>query len=153
VSRSSSGKASPITVFSSMPRIEPLSAKMEGLAVSRSSSGRASPITVFSSMPRIEPETLRAWRANNEKRLAEKDAKEEENMKQLRETTKKELADWYKYNEQLEKTKSSNRSAKEEFVAEVNDLKPGAEGSPIGSATASWLTSIQSTPSPPKTQP
>jgi len=110
------------------PVVDMLSAPMEGLAVSRSSSGKASPITVFSSMPRIEPETIRAWRADNEKRLAEKDAKEEENLIQLREQAKKELADWYKhYKEQLEKTKSSNRSAEEEFVAEVNDIKPGTE--------------------------
>merc|ERR1712029_9191 len=132
-SRSSSGKASPTNAFSSMPRIEQSSAPVavEGLAASRSSSGKASPTTVFAPMSRIEPETIRAWRADNEKRLAEKDAKEEENLKQAREQAKKELADWYKkYNEQLAKTKSSNRSAEEEFVAEVNDIKPVAGAKP-----------------------
>merc|ERR1712029_1018301 len=123
--------ASPTTVFAPMSRIEPSSAPMEGLAASRSSSGKASPTNAFSSMSRIEPETIRAWRADNEKRLAEKDAKEEENLKQAREQAKKELADWYKkYNEQLAKTKSSNRSAEEEFVAEVNDIKPVAGAKP-----------------------
>merc|ERR1711893_323550 len=79
-------------------------------------------------MPRIEPETIRVWRAENEKRLAEKDAKEEEQLEQLREQAKKELSDWYKhYKDQVEKTKSVNRSAELEFVAEVNDIKPGTE--------------------------
>jgi len=110
------------------PVVDMLSAPMDGLAVSRSSSGKGSPITILSSMPRIEPETIRAWRADNEKRLAEKDAKEEENLVELREQAKKELADWYKhYKEQLEKTKAVNRSAEVEFVAEVNDIKPGTE--------------------------
>merc|ERR1712029_1115472 len=106
------------------PVVDMLSADMLGLEV-------ASPTTVFAPMSRIEPETIRAWRADNEKRLAEKDAKEEENLKQAREQAKKELADWYKkYNEQLAKTKSSNRSAEEEFVAEGNDIKPVAGAKP-----------------------
>jgi len=110
------------------PALDTLSAPMEGLAVSGQSSGKASPAFMMSSMPRIEPETIRAWRAENEQRLVEKDAKEEEMLVQLREQAKKELADWYKhYKEQLEKTKSLNRSAEEEFVAEVNDIKPGTE--------------------------
>merc|ERR1711974_348788 len=38
------------------------------------------------------------------------------------------LSDWYKhYKDQVEKTKSVNRSAELEFVAEVNDIKPGTE--------------------------
>jgi len=110
------------------PVVDTLSAPMEELAVSGHSSGKTSPMMMMSSVPRIEPETIRAWRAENEQRLVEKDAKEEEMLVQLREQAKKELADWYKhYKEQLEKTKSLNRSAEEEFVAEVNDIKPGTE--------------------------
>ena len=45
-------------------------------------------------VPRIEPETIRVWREENEKRLAEKDAKEDEMLKELREQAKKELSDW-----------------------------------------------------------
>jgi len=77
---------------------------------------------------RIEPETIRVWREENAKRLAEKDAKEEEMLSELREQAKKELSDWYKhYKEQVEKTKSFNRESEMEFVAEVNDIKPGTE--------------------------
>lgn len=111
-----------------------LAAPMEGLGLSsggdggRGSTGASPSMTMMSSVPRIEPETIRAWRAENEKRLAEKDAKEEEMLIQLREQAKKELSDWYKhYKDQVEKTKSSNRSAEMEFVAEVNDIKPGTE--------------------------
>ena len=52
------------------------------------------PSSMMSGMPRIEPETIRQWREDNEKRLAEKDAKEEEQLEQLREQAKKELSDW-----------------------------------------------------------
>lgn len=113
-----------------------LAAPMEGLGIGGSGggsmgggvSGGTSPVMMMSSVPRIEPETIRAWRAENEKRLAEKDAKEEEMLNQLREQAKKELSDWYKhYKDQVEKTKSANRSAEMEFVAEVNDIKPGTE--------------------------
>jgi len=83
---------------------------------------------ILMSVPRMEPETIRVWRADNENRLAEKDAKEQEMLTQLREQAKKELTDWYRhYQEQVEKTKSVNRSAEMEFVAEVNDIRPGTE--------------------------
>merc|ERR1712150_275772 len=46
----------------------------------------------------------------------------------LREQAKKELDDWYKhYEEQLNKTKVTNRESEKEFVAEVNDIRPGSE--------------------------
>ena len=46
------------------------------------------------SVPREEPETIKAWRAEQEKRLEEKDQKEQEMMEDLREKAKKELQDW-----------------------------------------------------------
>merc|ERR1711973_908058 len=113
-----------------------LTAPMDGLGLSESQpdrvspslSGMTMPSSMMSGMPRIEPETIRQWREDNEKRLAEKDAKEEEQLEQLKEQAKKELSDWYKhYKDQVEKTKSVNRSAELEFVAEVNDIKPGTE--------------------------
>ena len=61
---------------------------------SPSLSGMTMPSSMMSGMPRIEPETIRQWREDNEKRLAEKDAKEEEQLEQLREQAKKELSDW-----------------------------------------------------------
>jgi len=111
------------------PEAAPMATDM-GLLSSGMDGMRVSPRTVSPvyTMPRIEPETIRVWRAENEKRLAEKDAKEEEMLTQLREQAKKELSDWYKhYKEQVEKTKSINRESEMEFVAEVNDIKPGTE--------------------------
>jgi len=97
-----------------------------GLVASQMDQMRVSP--QMSAPIRIEPETIRVWREENAKRLAEKDAKEEEMLNELREQAKKELTDWYKhYKEQVEKTKSFNRESEMEFVAEVNDIKPGTE--------------------------
>jgi len=97
-----------------------------GLMASQMDQMRVSP--QMSAPIRIEPETIRVWREENAKRLAEKDAKEEEMLDELREQAKKELTDWYKhYKEQVEKTKSFNRESEMEFVAEVNDIKPGTE--------------------------
>jgi len=96
----------------------------------RMGSGGASPVMMMASdrMPRIEPETIRTWREEHARRLAEKDAREEEMLTQLRDQAKKELADWYKHHkDQVDKTKSANRSAEMEFVAEVNDIRPGTE--------------------------
>jgi len=126
------GEEEPAAAADQQPATDTLSAPMEGLGISGGGgSGSLSPVMMLSAgstMPRIEPETIRAWRADNEKRLAEKDAKEEEMLEQLREQAKKELSDWYKhYKDQVEKTKSVNRSAEMEFVAEVNDIKPGTE--------------------------
>ncbi len=80
------------------------------------------------SIPREEPETIKQWRAEQEKRLAEKDAKEGEMMEELRERAKKELHDWYsKYEEQLDKTKSDNRVGEKQFVAQMDHIEPGTE--------------------------
>lgn len=59
---------------------------LEGLNLGR---GAPSP-----SVPREEPETIKKWRAEQEQRLAEKDAREEEMMKELKEKAKQELQDW-----------------------------------------------------------
>ena len=77
------------------PEAAPMATDM-GLLSSGMDGMRVSPRTVspVMTMPRIEPETIRVWRAENEKRLAEKDAKEEEMLTQLREQAKKELSDW-----------------------------------------------------------
>merc|ERR1711993_87691 len=65
---------------------------------------------------------------DQEKRLQEKDAKEEETMAQLRDEAKKDLDEWYKrYEDNLSKTKADNRESEKEFVAEVNDITPGTE--------------------------
>ena len=46
------------------------------------------------SLPRVEPETIRVWRAEQEKRLREKDEKEEAKMSEMREQAKRDLTDW-----------------------------------------------------------
>jgi len=80
------------------------------------------------SMMREEPEVIKKWKAEQEEKLRVKDADEEKKMDELREQAKQELQDWYKhYEEQLEKTKETNRSAQETFVSEVNDIQPGTE--------------------------
>ncbi len=97
---------------------------------------------------REEPETIKKWRAEQEKRLEEKDAKESDMMEELREKAKKELHDWFvrgsakknssfkpylsflrykKYDEQLEKTKGDNRSSEKTFVAQMDKIEPGTE--------------------------
>lgn len=43
---------------------------------------------------REEPESIKAWRKEHEAMLAEKDAKEEKMMEELREKAKKDLHDW-----------------------------------------------------------
>lgn len=77
---------------------------------------------------REEPEVIKKWKIEQEEKLRTKDAEEEKKKEELREQAKKELEDWYKhYEEQLEKTKETNRSAQETFVSEVNDIQPGTE--------------------------
>lgn len=44
--------------------------------------------------PQEEPETIKVWREEQQKRLEDKDAKETEEMGELREQAKKELGDW-----------------------------------------------------------
>jgi len=90
--------------------------------------GRSSPRFIMPARPKEEPETIRKWREDQEERLKLKDETEQIKMNELREQAKKELDDWYKhYEEQLNKTKVTNRESEKEFVAEVNDIRPGSE--------------------------
>lgn len=57
-------------------------------------SGNPSPAFVMPPRPKEEPETIKQWRADQAKRLEEKDAKEAETMKQLRSEAEQELKDW-----------------------------------------------------------
>jgi len=60
--------------------------------------------------------------------LEEKDREEEKKKDELREQAKKELEDWYKHHEEaIAKTKSSNRNAEKQFVAETDEIEPGTE--------------------------
>ena len=54
--------------------------------------------------------SIRRWRAEHTAMLAKKDTEEAAAIEELREKAKKELADWYKHNEeQLQATKATNR--------------------------------------------
>jgi clathrin light chain A len=77
---------------------------------------------------RIEPEKIRLWREEQLKVLEEKDAKSEKARLEWAEIAKKELDDWYRHrNEQLEKTKVSNRDSEKDFVQERDEKNPGHE--------------------------
>jgi len=80
---------------------------------------------------REEPEFLKQWKVDQEERLKKKDEDEEVMKEKLRLQAKQELEDWYKrYEVQLEATKSTNREAESDFVAEVggmNHIEPGSE--------------------------
>ncbi|KAJ6647264.1 Clathrin light chain [Pseudolycoriella hygida] len=78
---------------------------------------------------REEPERIKLWREEQKTRLEEKDREEEKKKDELREQAKKELEDWYKHHEEaIAKTKSSNRNAEKQFVAELPDeIEPGTE--------------------------
>lgn len=80
------------------------------------------------SMSAAEPECITKWKAEQEARLVTKDADEVQKREELRLQAQQELEDWYKlYEEQLEKTKASNRDEQQEFVAEINNIEAGSE--------------------------
>merc|ERR1711944_7617 len=106
---------------------DPISNGMENLGIG-SGDGRSSPRFVMPPRPKEEPETIKKWREEQEMRLKEKDEAEQVKMNELREQAKKKLDDWYKhYEEQLNKTKVVNRESEKEFVADINDIRPGTE--------------------------
>ncbi|XP_076456805.1 clathrin light chain B-like isoform X2 [Babylonia areolata] len=75
---------------------------------------------------RAEPEKLRIWREEHAKRLEAKDAAEDKAKEEWREKAKKELDDWYRHHdEQLQKTKETNREAEEAFVRDRDEKVPG----------------------------
>lgn len=75
-------------------------------------------MSFFSAQPKTiqEPEKIRMWRENNQRQLEEKDKQEAEARESLRASAQKEMDDWVKkYNEQLQKTKSINRTSDEDL--------------------------------------
>ncbi|XP_055703958.1 clathrin light chain isoform X8 [Phlebotomus papatasi] len=78
--------------------------------------------------PMEEPEKIKKWREDQKTRLEEKDREEEKKKEELKVQAKKELEDWYKQHEEsITKTKSSNRNAEKNFVAEPTEIEPGTE--------------------------
>ncbi|KAK2581748.1 hypothetical protein KPH14_002227 [Odynerus spinipes] len=77
---------------------------------------------------REEPEKIKKWREEQKARLEEKDAEEERKKEEWREAAKKELEEWYKHHaEAISKTKTTNRNAEKQFVAEADEVEPGTE--------------------------
>lgn len=75
-----------------------------------------------------EPEKIKKWREEQKARLEEKDAEEERKKEDWREAAKKELEEWYKHHaEAISKTKTTNRNAEKQFVAEADEMEPGTE--------------------------
>ncbi|CAK9804762.1 Clathrin light chain [Anthophora plagiata] len=75
-----------------------------------------------------EPEKIRKWREEQKARLEEKDAEEEKKKEEWREAASKELEEWYKHHaEAISKTKTTNRNAEKQFVAEADEVEPGTE--------------------------
>ncbi|XP_066999746.1 clathrin light chain isoform X2 [Anabrus simplex] len=88
----------------------------------------SSPAPAMKPPVREEPEKIKKWREEQKKRLEEKDANEEKRKEEMREAAKKELEEWYKHHEeQIAKTKTANRNAEKQFVAEVDEIEPGTE--------------------------
>ncbi|XP_077255102.1 clathrin light chain isoform X2 [Temnothorax americanus] len=75
-----------------------------------------------------EPEKIKKWREEQKARLEEKDAEEEKKKEEWKEAAKKELEEWYKHHaEAINKTKTTNRNAEKQFVAEADEVEPGTE--------------------------
>jgi len=75
-----------------------------------------------------EPEKIKRWREDQQTRLEQKDREEELKKDELREQARKELEDWYKHHDDsIGKTKTTNRNAEKQFVADDDDIEPGTE--------------------------
>ncbi|KAK1121842.1 hypothetical protein K0M31_010152 [Melipona bicolor] len=92
---------------------------------------QALPVIETASKPapvKEEPEKIRKWREEQKARLEEKDAEEEKKKEEWREAARKELEEWYKHHaEAISKTKTTNRNAEKQFVAEADEVEPGTE--------------------------
>lgn len=91
--------------------------------------GFAEPVApVIQMQPAEEPESLKEWREEKAASLKRQEEEEIEDHQQWTERAKKELDDWYNhYNEQLDKTRTENKAAEEQFIEEMTDTKPGNE--------------------------
>lgn len=61
------------------------------------------------------PEKIKKWREQQQQKIEEKDAKEQEMIEKMREEAAKDLEDWYnQYRDTKEKTKAMNRNAEQD---------------------------------------
>merc|ERR1712203_185667 len=122
----------PEATYSGLEEFEaaPVSAMDGGNFLAQDTEGISSGMSNMN-IAREEPEFLKKWKIEQEERLKKKDEDEEVMKEKLRLQARQELEDWYtRYEAQLEKTKSTNREAESDFVAEVggmNHIEPGSE--------------------------
>jgi len=122
----------PEATYSGLEEFEaaPVTAMDGGNFLSQDTEGISSGMSNMN-IAREEPEFLKKWKVEQEERLKKKDEDEEVMKEKLRLQARQELEDWYtRYEAQLEKTKSTNREAESDFVAEVggmNHIEPGSE--------------------------
>lgn len=78
--------------------------------------------------PRIETDKIRKWQEEQRQRLEAKDAESEKRQKEWLKVAILELDDYKKHREeQLGKTKKSNRQGEEIFIRERDEKTPGGE--------------------------
>merc|ERR1711970_1712542 len=122
----------PETTYSGLEEFEaaPVSSMDGGNFFAQDTEGISSGMSNMN-IAREEPEFLKKWKVEQEERLKKKDEEEEVMKEKLRLQARQELEDWYaRYEAQLEKTKSTNREAESDFVAEIggmNHIEPGSE--------------------------
>ncbi|XP_033201435.1 clathrin light chain isoform X2 [Bombus vancouverensis nearcticus] len=100
-------------------------------AIGQPSETQAPPVIETAPKPppvKEEPEKIRKWREEQKTRLEEKDAEEEKKKEEWKEAARRELEEWYKHHaEAISKTKTTNRNAEKQFVAEADEVEPGTE--------------------------
>ncbi|XP_063227958.1 clathrin light chain isoform X3 [Bacillus rossius redtenbacheri] len=103
--------------------------QQNGFPSAMGSDGFPSPAPAVSKpVVKEEPEKIKKWREEQKKRLEEKDANEETRKEEMRLAAKKELEEWYRHHEeQITRTKTANRNAEKQFVAEAGEIEPGTE--------------------------
>ncbi|KAM9367650.1 clathrin light chain A isoform 2-T2 [Phaethornis superciliosus] len=94
------------------------------------SNGPTDSYSAISQVDRLqsEPESIRKWREEQKERLEQLDANSRKQEAEWKEKAIKELEEWYaRQDENLQKTKASNRAAEEAFVNDAEDVFPGTE--------------------------
>ncbi|NXX47741.1 CLCA protein, partial [Tricholaema leucomelas] len=98
--------------------------------VYQESNGPTDSYAAISQVDRLqsEPESIRKWREEQKDRLEQLDANSRKQEAEWKEKAIKELEEWYaRQDENLQKTKASNRAAEEAFVNDAEDIFPGTE--------------------------
>ncbi|NXF51522.1 CLCA protein, partial [Oceanites oceanicus] len=98
--------------------------------VCQESNGPTDSYAAISQVDRLqsEPESIRKWREEQQERLEQLDVNSRKQEAEWKEKAIKELEEWYtRQDENLQKTKASNRAAEEAFVNDAEDLFPGTE--------------------------